>query len=127
MSEIKLKPCPFCGGEAEFVRKPVKANGGWCDAVYVRCTACDARSNRVLYSANIHRNDSEYTEATEAWNTRKPMERIVEQINNRILKAGRIMVENPKDELDKIANDTAKDFIDAYNECIEIIQKGGAE
>ena len=46
-----LKPCPFCGGKAEFARKQVKTKGHWCDAVYVRCTNCDARSNRVLYSA----------------------------------------------------------------------------
>lgn len=65
-----LKPCPFCGGKAEFVRKQVKTKGHWCDAVYVHCTNCDARSNRVLYSAKYHKNDSEYLEAQEAWNRR---------------------------------------------------------
>ena len=35
-----LKPCPFCGGKAEFARKQVKTKGHWCDAVYVRCTNC---------------------------------------------------------------------------------------
>ena len=66
-----LKPCPFCGGKAEFARKQVKTKGHWCDAVYVRCTNCDARSNRVLYSAKYHKkNESEYLEAQEAWNRR---------------------------------------------------------
>lgn len=37
MNEIKLKPCPFCGGEAEFYRTPIKTNGAWCDSVVVRC------------------------------------------------------------------------------------------
>ena len=38
MSEIKLLPCPFCGGEAEFVRdierKDIFQSS---DYVYVRC------------------------------------------------------------------------------------------
>lgn len=65
-----LKPCPFCGGKAEFARKQVKTKGHWCDAVYVRCTNCDARSNRLLYSKKYHKNGSEYIEAQEAWNRR---------------------------------------------------------
>ena len=77
---MKLKPCPFCGGEAEFCRKPIKTNGGWCDAVYVWCPTCEARSNRVLYNAKVHQNDGEYIEAAEAWNRREPIDKIVEQL-----------------------------------------------
>lgn len=43
----------------------------------------DARTNRVLYSKKLHTNDEEYSEAAEAWNTRKPMERIVQQLENK--------------------------------------------
>ena len=70
MTMDELKPCPFCGGKAEFVRTAIKTKGSWCDAVYVRCTNCDSRSNRVLYSAKMHKNDSEYREAQESWNRR---------------------------------------------------------
>ena len=82
MSEMKLKPCPFCGEEAEFYRTPIKSNGGWCDSVVVRCKACEARTNRVLYNAKKHPNDEEYEEAAEAWNTRKPVERILERLED---------------------------------------------
>lgn len=81
MSETKPLPCPFCGGEAEFYRTPVKTkNGGWCDSVVVRCKECEARTGRILYNSQKHPNDEEYDEAANAWNTRKPMERIVEQL-----------------------------------------------
>lgn len=80
---IKLLPCPFCGGEAEFHRTPIKSNGGWCDSVVVRCKECEARTNRVLYNAKIHKNDSEYDEVAIAWNTRKPMQEIVERLEER--------------------------------------------
>ena len=78
-----LKPCPFCGGEAEFYRTPIKTNGGWCDSVVVRCKSCEARTNRVLYDANKHPNDEEYDEAAAAWNQRKPMERILERLKEK--------------------------------------------
>ena len=75
----KLKKCPFCGGEAEFYRTPVKSNGGWYDSVVVRCKNCEARTNRVLYDARKYQNDSEYDEAAEAWNNRKPVEDVLER------------------------------------------------
>lgn len=79
MSE--LKPCPFCGGEAESGRTVIKTNGTWCDAAFVRCTVCDARTNRVLYDAKKHPNCEEYEEAEEYWNRRVGddlMERMVD-------------------------------------------------
>ena len=66
----QLKPCPFCGGEPEMVRKPVKTNGTWCDAVYVRCKDCDSRTGRILYTAKAHPNGEEYAEAEKLWNRR---------------------------------------------------------
>lgn len=78
MSE--LKKCPFCGGEAEFYRTPIKSNGGWCDSVVVRCKECEARTNRVLYNSVKHPNDEEYMEAAEAWNRRAPLDHIIERL-----------------------------------------------
>lgn len=80
MSTDIIKKCPFCGGEAEFHRTPVKSNGGWCDGVVVRCKVCEARTNMVLYDAKKHPNDEEYDEALKAWNTRKPLERVIERL-----------------------------------------------
>lgn len=79
-SKIKLKPCPFCGGEAEFYRTPIKINGGYCDSVVVRCKDCEARTARILYNARKHQNDSEYDEAAAAWNTRKPVDAVLNRL-----------------------------------------------
>lgn len=81
---VTLLNCPFCGGEAEFHRTPVKSNGGWCDSVVVRCKVCEARTNRVLYDAKKHPNGEEYDEALKAWNTRKPLERVIEKLENEV-------------------------------------------
>lgn len=66
----ELKPCPFCGGEAEYKRTVIKTNRTWCDAVFVRCAVCDARTNRVLFDGRKHPNGEEYIEAEQAWNRR---------------------------------------------------------
>lgn len=80
MSEIKLLPCPFCGGEAELYRMTTKQNFRWSDCVGVRCKTCGASCRKVLYDARIHADDEEYCEAAKDWNTRKPMEKIVERL-----------------------------------------------
>ena len=94
-SDMRLKNCPFCGGEAEFYRTPVKINGRWCDSVVVRCKNCKARTNRVLYDAKKHPNDEEYNEAAAAWNARQvkntvtftfaPMQKISKDIAEKAL------------------------------------------
>lgn len=80
MSETKLLPCPFCGGEAEFYRMTTRQNFRWSDCVGVRCKTCGASCSKVLYDARIHADDEEYYEAAKDWNTRKPIERIVERL-----------------------------------------------
>ena len=35
---IELKPCPFCGGEANFVHE----SRDYDDVFYIECTECDA-------------------------------------------------------------------------------------
>ena len=51
------------------------------------------------------------------------LEKILEEIEQRIEKAKKIIVEHPSDKLDEIANDTAEAFIEAYKECQDIIRK----
>ena len=59
--EIKLKPCPFCGGEAYFPT---------ITKTFIECKSCGL--------------ETEYTEDTEwlvnTWNTRKPIEDIVKEL-----------------------------------------------
>ena len=69
----KLKPCPFCGGEARLQKhERVFIHGKTTRAAYVRCLQCDARTERVpyeefgksSYSADAH------IKAVNAWNRR---------------------------------------------------------
>lgn len=59
-----LKPCPFCGGEAEI----------WEDKVFrtfvPQCKECTAQHGR--YTSRER--------AVDAWNTRKPMEAVVAEL-----------------------------------------------
>ena len=50
------------------------------------------------------------------------LEKILEEIEQRIEKAKKIIVEHPSDKMDEIANDTAEAFIEAYKECQDIIR-----
>ena len=61
MSEIELKPCPFCGGKAKF-----KAIGAHKTAITVGCTTCCASSKIILISAEYCANEH----AAKDWNQR---------------------------------------------------------
>ena len=67
----QLKKCPFCGGEADVFKASDLGDFSWnSDRFTVKCRSCFCGTG--LYS------DSERT--IEMWNTRKPMERIVERL-----------------------------------------------
>ena len=99
MSETKLLPCPFCGGEAVLeprisVHKEINR---------IVCTRCGANSglHHTLPDAVIRK-----------WNTRKPVERIIERLEE----AHRKSEGCPKFE---------KAFRQvAFEEAIEIIKEG---
>lgn len=61
MSNIKLKPCPFCGGKAKF-----KDIGARKTAISVGCTTCCASSRIILISAEYCANER----AAKDWNRR---------------------------------------------------------
>ena len=54
----KLKPCPFCGGQAEFWES--KASNGYLYGYVIRCSMCKSRTK--IYD------NQEY--ASIAWNRR---------------------------------------------------------
>lgn len=82
MSEKSLLPCPFCGGEAELFRRTSVIG----DFVEVRCKTCKAKTDAILFDARKHPNDEEYDEAAEAWNTRKPVEAVLERLEAECIK-----------------------------------------
>ena len=73
MSEIKLLPCPFCGGEAKIESISNSIGDILLVGYKVKCTQCYASTLPNNYTGDKQ-------EAIKRWNTRKPMERIAEQI-----------------------------------------------
>ena len=64
----RLLSCPFCGGEAEILEH----DNGWAIWHCIMCKNCKASQEwRKGYTKE---------EAIKAWNTRKPMERIMERL-----------------------------------------------
>lgn len=79
MSLPPLKPCPFCGGKAEFFTKTISANGtlrGWNFGIC--CTRCDITTPKIHYVVKVKLADSgrievvedERQDAADAWNRR---------------------------------------------------------
>lgn len=76
MDKIKLKPCPFCGGEATYTGGNniirVMNDGGIVDfdgeywPVRIVCKSCLASTNE-FYAEN---DDKNYEDAEKAWNRR---------------------------------------------------------
>ena len=69
MNEERLKPCPFCGGEGNVSLNTCYGFVPWCSN-----EDCILNENTKGFSTK--------EEAIETWNTRKPMERIVERLEN---------------------------------------------
>ena len=68
MSE--LKRCPFCGGEVRFVKTGCSSRG---KIGHLYCDGC---------KESFFKNDRWHTESElyETWNTRKPLERVIERL-----------------------------------------------
>lgn len=74
MSEAKLKRCPFCGEEA----KVIYYDNGWCAWYHIACTQC-----HISQTGSYTKTEEE---AIAAWNTRKPMEQIIERLKTERMK-----------------------------------------
>lgn len=70
--EITLKPCPFCGGEAEIIDDAM--------GTVPRCRCCGAANGNGVYGAEGHKL------AVKDWNTR-PIEDALRAENKRLRKA----------------------------------------
>ena len=68
MSERKILPCPFCGEHAEFVQKAITKD---IRLGFIRCTECGMKLNQENCTEDF---------AIDLWNTRKPVEKVVEQL-----------------------------------------------
>lgn len=64
----ELKNCPFCGGEADLIEQKHRE---YPSTYYVRCKSCHCKSLERIGTGIV----------IEAWNTRKPIDNIVEQLD----------------------------------------------
>lgn len=48
MKEIKLKPCPFCGGEAVLITESVKEYNSYVPGANVKCRACGCNTGAYI-------------------------------------------------------------------------------
>lgn len=69
MSETKLKPCPFCGGEVVISDEKIDATR---EVYNFHCHNCDM--------VTFYDFPNDRAEAIEHWNTRKPMDNIVAEL-----------------------------------------------
>lgn len=111
MSEIELLPCPFCGGKAAdiFTVGDISEKRRYT----VKC--------RICFSGVGHYADTK--RAIEMWNTRKPMERIVEQLEKQKITAF-LTIANTGDKSLDLAYKKVGDCLD---DAIAMVRRGGAE
>lgn len=85
--ESKINVCPFCGSTK--IDYSVKTTGRWERKYHVAmyCRDCNCYGKRVLITPaeeetrfEVERNPQYKQLAIDAWNTRKPMERIIERL-----------------------------------------------
>lgn len=106
MNNIELKPCPFCGGKAhKRIAFPIDADGMEVNMYIVGCEACDIEFYGPWDEEAV----------IEQWNTRKPMDNIVAELESR------------KELLNiaKMPNTQKNVGQNAYNIAIDIVEAGG--
>lgn len=115
MREVKLKPCPFCGGKAnKRIEFPLDADGLEVNMYIVGCNNCDVEFT-CLWDEEI---------VVNAWNTRKPMDDIIHNLEHHKSYNQMMLKKFPK--MGTIENAIYKTQRDTYENAIEIV-KGGVE
>ena len=110
----ELKPCPFCGGEAfintveSHAHEVATFMPDYPGGTFIECTSCTCALSGETED-----------KAIEAWNTRKPIDKVVEQLESK--KVDRNIFNRRGDAIGCI-HDTKIEIDDA----IEIV-KGGAK
>ena len=111
-NETKLLSCPFCGGEAvtaEMYNTKLKKL-----FPIVKCLDCECRTPMT----------ETFEEAIAVWNTRKPMERILEKLNERI--EHHVKLVNYEMNMGTIVDvERHEEAIKATDKAIEIVKEEG--
>lgn len=99
----KLLPCPFCGGE--HIGETIF---NWNYAIM--CRDCGA-----VMTVPMNFEGNREDELVRKWNTRKPMEKIVERLE--------FQAEKNRDYWNNFGNECAFGAMDAYTNAIEIVKE----
>jgi Zn ribbon nucleic-acid-binding protein len=94
MSRTKLKLCPFCSGKA-------KIHYDYSNFALVQCSKCGI--------GTLHKPNE--VDAVKDWNTRKPMDKVVEQL---------------EDELRYISLIEGLNYME-FKEAIDVVKAGGID
>ena len=68
----ELKPCPFCGGEAEWDIYSQHGISWSIDSAQIKCSECEIQTETVWVRDNLNKQSCEqaFIEATKIWNAR---------------------------------------------------------
>lgn len=102
MSTDIIKRCPFCGGEDLMVGSIPYSIGA---DIYIKCRTCGAK----MQICEEYGDD----ELRRRWNTRKPMKRIVEQLEER------------RNDYIYDGDDYCEGAYNAFDEAIAIVKEAG--
>lgn len=113
MSDERLLPCPFCGGEAKVAHEYTEE---W-KLEYVMCFRCGCSTPSAISEDTV----------IQMWNTRKPMERIVERLEEEVEYQNEKANEAKEDVFEeKISESTVRiSMRNCYKHAIEIVKGGG--
>ena len=122
---IKLLPCPFCGGEARLMNIDDYGHEVCInyedeldvDCSFVHCYNCDMDFMPHTETAR---------EVLEAWNTRKPMERILKQLETSAINARNYAIEFSFSGNHRIVHEQEFGVHLGFMKAIEIV-KGGVD
>lgn len=109
MQNDKLLTCPFCGGVAE-VDKILDVDYRWL----VRCQRCFCKTTTFATEKS----------AVITWNTRKPMERIVEKLEERRKLHNELSKSNKLTDEERLIQTR---FDGCFTKSIAIVRNGGKE
>ena len=118
VSEIKLLPCPFCGGEAVVCNGSNEIVG---NQYLIRCKGlnCTVRPKTEWYES--------LDEATRHWNTRKPIERIIERLEEK-LEMHKSIRDGYEDSLGSVPRYVQDKAVEVCNKILNIVKEvGGIE
>lgn len=104
---VTLLKCPFCGGEARLQRWRKKSD------YYVICKECGCRT--PLFQYQFDSKEERRKDAINAWNTRKPVENVIERLEEQ--------AEECKKYWDEFDDEDAFGRMNAYMNSLSIIKE----